>query len=97
MEIPVAITDSLSDLENCIAAKIGLSRYNLWFRGKIKFCLETDRLFVRAPNKHLQDWLFSKFREEIESSYHQLNEKFKRGSVIFETVKIDDSSSVNNL
>ncbi|MFZ9862644.1 MAG: DnaA ATPase domain-containing protein [Gemmataceae bacterium] len=97
MEIPVAITDSLSDLENCIAAKIGLSRYNLWFRGKIRFCLETDRLLVRAPNKHLQDWLFSKFREEIESSYHQLNENFRRGSVIFETVKIDDNSSVNNL
>lgn len=66
------LAPKLRELEHLVLDKLGSARFQLWFDRRVSFCLQEDKVLVKVPNKHYQEWLASKFRKEIEASAKEL-------------------------
>lgn len=66
------LAPKMRELERLVLDKLGAARFKLWFDRRVSLCLQEDRVLVKVPNKHYQEWLSSKFRKEIEASAREL-------------------------
>ncbi len=55
----------VSQLESCIADKLGPQRFNVWFKNAIRFSFTEDYLRVSAPNPFISAWIERHFSETI--------------------------------
>ena len=58
----------VAELGQAIAQRIGEPRYKFWFQANTKFQWDDDVLTVGAPNRFFQEWLESKFVDEVRSA-----------------------------
>ncbi|OAI41054.1 chromosome replication initiation protein [Planctomycetaceae bacterium SCGC AG-212-D15] len=70
MEGPLTTVDHgvVAELGHAIARRIGEPRYQFWFRNHTKFRWDDDILTVGAPNRFFQEWLESKFAEDVRAA-----------------------------
>jgi chromosomal replication initiator protein len=55
----------VADLGQAIAQRIGEPRFKFWFDTNTKFQWDDDVLTVGAPNRFFQEWLESKFADDV--------------------------------
>lgn len=55
-------------LGQAIVRRVGEPRYNLWFEGHTKYTWEDGLLRVGVPNRHLQEYLQSRFTEMLRAA-----------------------------
>jgi chromosomal replication initiator protein len=58
----------VAELGQAIALRIGEPRYKFWFQTNTRFEWNDDVLTVGAPNRFFQEWLESKFAEEVRAA-----------------------------
>ena len=63
------ISDLAVALERAIVQRIGEPRFNLWFVNHTQFQWEDDRLTVGVPNLFQQNYLESKFGDDLKAAW----------------------------
>jgi chromosomal replication initiator protein len=64
----VTSTATVAALEQALAQRIGLPRYQLWFAPHTRFRLDDGHLVVGVPNLHFQEWLSKTFTDAVQSA-----------------------------
>jgi chromosomal replication initiator protein len=59
-------------LRSAVAQQVGPERYEQWFGAGQGLSLENGAVVVAVPNRFHQDWLRTKFREQIETSCREV-------------------------
>src|SRR5438552_6312904 len=55
-------------LAQAIVRHLGERRYDVWFRGHTKYTWEDGLLLIGVPNRHLQEYLQSRFTEMMRAA-----------------------------
>ncbi len=64
--------DIESAVRASLARRVGDERFQLWFTGETRLRVRTGLLTVLTPNRFLQDWLRSQFRDDLEAAAHDV-------------------------
>ncbi|MSR30066.1 MAG: hypothetical protein EXR99_01045 [Gemmataceae bacterium] len=75
MEISQSLGLCPDKLKAVFIRRIGESRFKLWFDQRVRFILGNDCLKVLVPNRHLLDWLNTRFRADLEHCAREVFEK----------------------
>lgn len=59
---------SATDLEQAIASRIGVPRYNLWFAQNTRISVVDGSVVVGVPNRHFEEWLGRTFGSAVEAA-----------------------------
>ncbi|VTS03232.1 chromosomal replication initiator protein : Chromosomal replication initiator protein dnaA OS=uncultured Acidobacteria bacterium A2 PE=3 SV=1: Bac_DnaA: Bac_DnaA_C [Gemmata massiliana] len=65
---PVRSGPSVKALADAVSARVGATRFNLWFQGHATFVPHGDRVIVAARNQHTQEWLEHTFGAAVRSA-----------------------------
>jgi chromosomal replication initiator protein len=60
--------DIATELEQALAARIGVPRYNLWFARNTRFSVQEGAVIVGVPNRHFEEWLGRTFGSAVEAA-----------------------------
>jgi chromosomal replication initiator protein len=55
-------------MEAAVAARVGVGRYELWFRRHVRFVAGPDSLTIRVTSLHFREWLPQSFGREIDAA-----------------------------
>ncbi len=74
----------VTELEQAVARRIGLPRYNLWFVRNTRFLVRDGQVVVGVPNRHFEEWLGRTFGADVEAAAAEV-----LGTAVTVTFKID--------
>lgn len=63
-----ATCERVAMLTQSLCRRITAARYDLWFRDRTTFTLDTNRLTVGVGNRHYQEWLAKKFGDDLRAA-----------------------------
>jgi len=79
--VTVCAQDPVSQLESCIADRVGPQRYSLWFKNATSFLLADGMLKIGVPNLFIGGWIENHFTDTIAEAAESVTGK--RPELIF--------------
>lgn len=62
----------VTEIEQAVAQRIGIPRYNLWFARNTRFTVRDGMVIVGVPNRHFEEWLSRTFGSAVEAAAEEV-------------------------